>query len=73
MEFVRNHLAIVREKGHAWQLKVACKAVAIVSVLSFAAHVTYQKSLDRDGLAQLAAKSSVATSKDRQRRSQLGR
>jgi hypothetical protein len=68
MEFVRNHLAIVREKGHAWQINVAWKTVAIVGALSFAAHVTYQKSLDRHGLAQLAAKTTLATPKDRQRR-----
>jgi hypothetical protein len=73
MEFIRTHLAIVREKGHEWQIKVAWKAVAIVAVLSFAAHLAYQKSFDRQGLAQLTAKHSVGIPKERPRRSEPSR
>ena len=71
-EFIRNHLERVREKGHEWQIKVAWKTIAFVAALSFAAHATYQKSFDRKGLAQLAAKSSPTT-KDRPRRSDASR
>jgi len=70
MEFIRQHLAIVRAKGHEWQIKVAWKAVALVALLSFAAHVTYQKSFDRTGLAQLAAKRSAPATKERRQSEQ---
>ena len=73
MEFIRSHLAIVREKGHEWQIKVAWKAVAMVAALSFAAHLAYQKSFDRKGLAQLAVKGSVGTPKERPRRGDASR
>jgi hypothetical protein len=63
MEFIRNHLALVREKGHEWQIKVAWKVVAMVAILSIAAQLAYQKSFDRKGLAQLAANGSVGTPK----------
>jgi hypothetical protein len=64
MQFIRNHLSIVREKGPEWQIKVSWKIVALVSVLSFAAHAAYEKSFDRKGLAQLATKGAIP-SKDR--------
>jgi hypothetical protein len=70
MESLRNYLAIVREKGLAWQINVAWKVVALVAVLSFAAHAAYEKSFDRKGLAQLAAKGGVATTKERPRRTE---
>jgi hypothetical protein len=71
-DFIRSYVEIVREKGHEWQIKVAFKILALVAALSFAAHATYQKSFDRKGLAQLAAKESLAT-KDRPRRSDASR
>jgi hypothetical protein len=70
MEFIHNHLAIVRDKGHEWQIKVAWKVVALIALLSLAAHVTYQRPFDRKGLAQLAAKGSVLPAKERPRRSE---
>jgi hypothetical protein len=65
-EFVHKHLAIVREKGPVWQINVAWKVIAIIAALVFSAHLLSQKSLDRRGLAQLAAKEAVA-GKDRVR------
>ena len=59
-EFVRRHLEIVREKGHEWQIKVAVKATVIIAALSLAAGAISQKSFDRHGLAQLAAKGSIS-------------
>jgi hypothetical protein len=66
-EFVRKHLAIVRDKGPAWQINVVWKTAAIIAVLVFAAHLMAQKSLDRRGLAQLAAKETTAKERARSR------
>jgi hypothetical protein len=65
-EFVHRHLAIVREKGPVWQINVVWKTIAIIGALVLAAHLVAQKSLDRRGLAHLAAKE-VASAKDRVR------
>ncbi|HEY7385695.1 MAG TPA: hypothetical protein VH743_18705 [Beijerinckiaceae bacterium] len=65
-EFVLRHLAIVREKGPVWQINVVWKTIAIIGALVFAAHLVAQKSLDRRGLAHLAAKE-AAPAKDRVR------
>jgi hypothetical protein len=65
-EFVRHHLAIVRDKGLVWQINVAWKVIAIIAVLAFAAHLVSQRSFDRRGLAQLAAKGATPA-KDRVR------
>ena len=68
MEFIRRHLALVREKGYEWQLNVAWKTVALVATLTLAAHFVAQKSLDKEGLAQVASKGSVGISKEKARR-----
>ena len=65
MEFIRTHLAIVREKGHEWQLNVAWKAVALVAALTLAAHFVAQKSFDKKGLAQLASHGPARISKEK--------
>ena len=65
-EFVLRHLAIVREKGPVWQINVVWKTIAMIAVLVFASNLVSQKSLDRRGLAQLAAKETVPA-KDRAR------
>ena len=69
MEFIRRYLAVVREKGHEWQLNVAWKAVAVVGALTLAAHFAGQQSFDKHGLAQLASKGSPAL-KDKPRRTE---
>ena len=68
MEFIRTHLARVREKGYEWQLNVAWKTVALVAALTLAAHFVAQKSFDKKGLAQLASKGSVGIAKEKARR-----
>jgi hypothetical protein len=69
MEFIRHHLAVVREKGLQWQLNVAWKAAALVGALTLAAHLLGQKSFDKHGLAQLASKG-APTSKGQPRRAE---
>jgi hypothetical protein len=72
MEFVRTHLALVREKGHEWQLHVTWKSLVVVGALTVAAHFT-QKSFDKKGLAQLASKGSVGVSREKPRRVEASR
>ena len=72
MEFVRHHLALVRDKGLEWQLNVAWKAVAVVSALTLAAHFASQKPFDKQGLAQLASKG-TSGSKERAGRTEARR
>ena len=68
LEFIRTHLALVREKGYEWQLNVPWKTVALVAALTLAAHFVAQRSFDKKGLAQVASKASVGIAKEKARR-----
>ena len=68
MEQLRSYLAMLQDKGPEWQIKVAWKILAVIGLLSFAAHAAHQQPFDRKGLAQLAAKETGTAAKPRVRK-----